>query len=251
MTVNGINILFNASEAGAPLPVGDDGSVQLFLPFTFKLCGQSFDSVFVNANGSITFGAPSRDFSESRFEFLDGPPRAAGLWDDLNPGRRRDRDLRPDRPHLHGLLDGRAGVPAAGSNTFSIKLYRLFDRIDVTYGGMTAVDGLAGVSCGGNVTSRYEQQQDLSRFPIVELISDPAGFEIFSPPRPFDLANSHAALHRHAELQRPLGRRQQYAGDREAGEPAVHLERACSSSPSTRRPTTLTSSSSRRKPGRS
>ena len=80
--------------------------------------------------------------------------------------------------------------PAAGSNTFSIKLYKLFDRIDVTYGGVTAVDGLAGVSCGGNVTSRYEQQQDLSRFPIVELISDPAGFEIFSPQRPFDLANS-------------------------------------------------------------
>ena len=71
--------------------------------------------------------------------------------------------------------------PAVGSNTFSIKLYRLFDRIDVTYGGITAVDGLAGASCGGNVTSRYEQQQDLSRFPIVELISDPAGFEIFSP----------------------------------------------------------------------
>ena len=190
MTVNGIDILFNAFEAGAPLPVGDDGAVQVFMPFTFKLCGQSFDSVFVNANGSITFGAPSRDFSESSFEFLDGPPRAAGLWDDLNPGAGGIVTFGQTAHTFTVSWTGVPEFPVTGSNTFSIKLHRLFDRIDVTYGGMTAVDGLAGVSCGGNVTSRYEQQQDLSRFPIVELISDPAGFEIFSPPRPFDLANS-------------------------------------------------------------
>ena len=190
IAVNNVNILFNAPVAGAPLPVGDDGSVQVFLPFTFKLCGQAFDSVFVNANGSVTFGEGSGDFSESRFEFLDGPPRAAGLWDDLNPASGGSVTFNQTSSTFTVSWTGVPEFPAAGSNTFSIKLYKLFDRIDATYGGVTAVDGLAGVSCGGNVTSRYEQQQDLSRFPIVELISDPAGFEIFSPQRPFDLANS-------------------------------------------------------------
>ena len=71
---NGINILFNAPVAGAPLPVGDDGSVQLFLPFTFKLCGQSFDSVFVNAQRQRHLRRGERDFSESR---LRVPRRAA------------------------------------------------------------------------------------------------------------------------------------------------------------------------------
>jgi hypothetical protein len=191
VTVNGIDILFNALLPGDPLGVGDDGSVELFLPFTFKLCGQSFDSVFVNANGSLTFGEPNGDFSESRFEFLDGPARAAGLWDDLNPGAGGIVTFGQTNHTFTVSWTGVPEFPATGSNTFSIKLYRLFDRIDVTYGGMSAVDGLAGVSCGGNVTSRFEQQQNLSAAPwsFVELITDPAGFEIFSPLRPFDLSN--------------------------------------------------------------
>ena len=192
VTVGGVDILFNAYLPGDPLILGDDGAVELYLPFTFKLCGQSFESVFVNANGSLTFGAPSPDFSESRFEFLDGPPRAAGLWDDLSPGAGGAVTF-DQTPYT--FTASWTNVPEFGtsnSNTFSIKLHRLFDRIDVTYGSIAAVDGLAGVSCGGNVTSRFEQQQNLSNYRnwFVELISDPAGFEIFSPQRPFDLAHS-------------------------------------------------------------
>ena len=57
---------------------------------------------------------------------------------------------------------------------------------------MTAVSALAGVSCGGKGTSRFEQQQDLSLFRsfFVELLTDAAGYEMFSPVRPFDLANT-------------------------------------------------------------
>lgn len=81
----GINILFNQPREGDPLPVGDDGSVQLSLPFEFCIRGAAYDSVFVNANGNLTFGEGNNDWSESVSEFLSGPPMIAGLWHDLQP----------------------------------------------------------------------------------------------------------------------------------------------------------------------
>lgn len=188
-TTSNINILFNAPGPGSPLPIGDDGSTEVFLPFSFDICNQRFNSVFINANGNLTFGAPSGDFSESIDEFLGGPPRIAGLWDDLNVTGAATVSFQQTSNTFTVTYSNVPEFSATGANTFSIKLQRSSNHVDITYGALTATDGLAGVSCGGNVASGFERVTDLSQGNDRRNLKDqPASFELFGPGNPLDLA---------------------------------------------------------------
>jgi len=180
--VSGVDVIFNALAPGDQIPLGDDDFEELFLPFTFSICGEDYNSVFVNSNGSLTFGAGSTDFSESVVEMLGGPPRIAGLWDDLAPNNGGTIVFDQTGNEFWVTYTDVPEFINTGANSFEIKLHRSSNKIDVTYGTLTATDGVAGVSCGGRVTSGLEPENDLSASigSAVNPRSDTAAYEWFS-----------------------------------------------------------------------
>lgn len=198
-----VNVIFNSPRAGDPLPVGDDGSFEVPLPFTFSICNQSFTSVSVNANGNLTFGAPSSDFTESAAELLNGPPRIAALWDDLTPfsGTGAPQGIvtfAETDDDFTVIFRNVPEFPNVGSNSFSIRLSRQkpsdpdATNIDVIYEGITAVDGLAGVSCGNLNTAGNEPASDIGAFypETISFAKSAAIYEVFTPANPVDLAGA-------------------------------------------------------------
>src|SRR5262249_23561876 len=76
----------NAYPGDALTQLNDDDAREVPIGFGFPFEGSTWNSVFVNTNGHLTFGAADAlDFTESVSEFLNGPPRIAGLWRDLSP----------------------------------------------------------------------------------------------------------------------------------------------------------------------
>ena len=193
VTVPDIDIIFNRLPPG-PIPAGDETSYEFFPMFTFDFCGQRYESVWVNSNGNLTFGAPNAGgFLETIAGMLTGPPRIAGLWDDLNA------DAAPGSISYSESADSITFSftnipefgPTAGSNTFSITLHRGSNgtngvgpagRFSLDYGQLSATDGAAGYSCGGRLTSGFEKETDLSADGDGRLggLRDAAVFEVFT-----------------------------------------------------------------------
>src|SRR5262249_22673453 len=131
--------------------------------FAFPFQGGIWQTVFVNTNGHLTFGAPDAvSFTESVAEFLNGPPRIAGLWRDLAPfhGARILIEHGEDFMTVHYMsmpefLGETVGTFSTFPNYLSITL-RSSGAIRVVWGPTTRGQGLIGITPGGGAADAGE-----------------------------------------------------------------------------------------------
>jgi hypothetical protein len=138
------------AELGTNLGLDDDdSSVQVF-GFTFPFQGNTYTSVFVNANGNLTFGASDGNFMESVPEFVNGPPRIALLWHDLFPAA-GDGVFFKILTNPNRAVITWSNVPdfnTASLNTAQVVLHET-GEINFVYQGIGVADAIVGIGPGG------------------------------------------------------------------------------------------------------
>jgi hypothetical protein len=143
------------------LPLTDDDTARVSLPFSFVMYGIPYDSVFVNTDGNLTFTIgdnASTDRNLSRV--IQGPPRISPLFDDLNPAStgRISVEQFPDRVLFTWTAVGEfTSAGSSGQNTFQVVLsangtiqfnYRRLDAGDAVSGLPRKSSGCFDLACG-------------------------------------------------------------------------------------------------------
>ena len=137
------------SAVGDKIPLTDDSSARLALPFTFPFYAGRYSEAFVNSDGNVTFVTEEHASSDRNVaRFLTGPPRIAPIFDDLDPSkgggvfRRTENDA---------LILTWCSVPEfdSSSNVVNVQLRLGSDgSIEFIYGATAPTAAIVGVSPG-------------------------------------------------------------------------------------------------------
>jgi len=171
--------------------LGNDGSVRIGLcsGLLFPFCGTEWDTMFVQANGRVTFGSSDTDHTESVDDLTSGPASVNALWTDLDPSGNQTGSITITEDDANGVVDvifdqlPESGAPAS-SNSVTMTLWD-DGQIGLVYGTNTAQDGLVGWACGDGATTDVVNT-DLSDYEFLpnELVigsgTEDAVFELFT-----------------------------------------------------------------------
>jgi len=140
-------------DRGEKISIEDDDTVEVPLGFSFKFFGTRYRKVYLNSDGNLTFGGGESASSErSLARFLNGPPRIAAFFDDLDPGAAiGDAGVFVDNQSDFVRMTWWE-VPefdAVNRNTFQVTLYAN-GRVTFAYANLDAEEGIVGVSPGGS-----------------------------------------------------------------------------------------------------
>ena len=161
------------------LILGDDDYIEVNLPFAFPFGGRNFNSVFVNANGYITFGDGIREYSPSSYYLTLGPRRIVGYWADLYPPAGGTVVAQQVSSEFHISYTNIRNTSATDTVNFTIRL-RSNGTFRVDYGKMpTGLYGLAGFSAGNGVTDPSEIDLSTASQPI-SATANGTTYELFS-----------------------------------------------------------------------
>lgn len=130
--------------------LGDDDTKEIALGFPFQFYGVVYESVFVNADGNLTFGTgDGATVERDKQRFLTQAPRIGMLYTDCDPSAGGTVSYKHE--DANSITITYTSVPAWGSssgNTFSVKLMangRIYIRLDA----INAASGILGISKGG------------------------------------------------------------------------------------------------------
>lgn len=142
-----------SSALGDKLTITDDDTVKIDLPgFKLKFFGKRYSSVYINSDGNITFNqGESASTARDLQRLLNGPPRIAAFFNDLDPEAASGDGGVYTRIVGKKLIVTWWEVPEFGtsnSNTFQLSLAAK-GSIEVQFGSMDAKPGIVGIAPGG------------------------------------------------------------------------------------------------------
>lgn len=139
-----------SGEPNLDFPIDDD-TAELALPFPFTFHGVAYESVFINADGSLTFGEGDPwSYGRDVWRLVSGPPRIAAWLADLAPNMAGAIHARvdPDRVVITWLEVPTWASGLTDDNTAQVTLHA-DGRIDIVYGPVGSAEGVVGIAPGG------------------------------------------------------------------------------------------------------
>ncbi len=133
---------------GTTLSLSDDGNTQISLTggAAVILYGVSYSSLYVNANGNLTFNSGDSTYSESLSAHF-GQPRVSALFDDLNPSVGGTVSWKQLADRVAITWENVPEYSTSNANTFQVEMFFSGD-IHVSYLSLDATDGISGLSEG-------------------------------------------------------------------------------------------------------
>ncbi len=147
---------------GESLQLGDDSSAEIAAPFPIRLGGASFDRLFVNSNGNITFSGAYQAYVNQPLPALAAGIIVAPFWDDLTPASGTSQNVywavTGTAPNRELVVEWRDLPPyacraeAASTVTFQVVFDEGSDRVLFNYADVIVGGGCSDNDRGGSAT---------------------------------------------------------------------------------------------------